>query len=143
MENASKALLIAGAILIAILLIGIGMMVFNSITGVTGQVGQQADAMEIQMFNSKFEKYEGTRVSGSNVKALVRDINANNVSYVDDESMQITVKGNGSGLTSSTWGKGKPVTVTGIVNTNASYSVTAYKNIAGYICEIEITKNTR
>ena len=29
MENASKALLIAGAILICILLIGVGMMVFN------------------------------------------------------------------------------------------------------------------
>ena len=32
MENATKALLIAGAVLIVILLIGVGMLIFNSST---------------------------------------------------------------------------------------------------------------
>ena len=33
MENATKALMIAGAVLIAILIIGVGMMIYNSAQG--------------------------------------------------------------------------------------------------------------
>lgn len=78
MENASKALLIAGAILIAILLIGIGMMVFGNISGVTSGATKKMDAMAIQIFNDPFSQYAGTNVTGSNVKALINMINANN-----------------------------------------------------------------
>ncbi len=83
MENASKALLIAGAILIAILLIGIGMMVFGNIGGITAQSQQQMDSMEIQIFNSKFSSYAGNNVSGSNVKQLLNTIVAHNASTTD------------------------------------------------------------
>lgn len=46
MENASKALLIAGAILIAILLISLGIIMFNSSKGTTDQASNTANAME-------------------------------------------------------------------------------------------------
>ena len=91
MENASKALLIAGAILIAILLIGIGMLVFNGIGGITDQSQQQVDAMEIQMFNSRFSQYAGENISGSNVKALLNAVDANNKTYAGDASRQVSV----------------------------------------------------
>lgn len=89
MENASKALLIAGAILIAILLIGVAMMTMNGIEGITSQSGEQLDSMEIQMFNKKFTQYEGSNVSGSNVKALINNIMSNNNTYFGDASRQI------------------------------------------------------
>lgn len=138
MENASKALLIAGAILIAILLIGIGMMVFGNISGITGQSSQQMDAMEIQMFNSKFVQYEGENVSGSNVKALINNINANNTTYADDQSRQVSISG--AGITSSTWSATAPVKVTGKVESNARYKVSITKNSGGYVSSITLTK---
>ena len=48
MENASKALLIAAAVLIVILLIAFGMRIFNS----TGDVSGQAESTGQQLTNS-------------------------------------------------------------------------------------------
>ena len=46
MENASKALIIAGAILISILLISLGIVMFNASKGTTGQATDTANSME-------------------------------------------------------------------------------------------------
>lgn len=47
MENASKALIIAGAILISILLISLGIIMFNASKGTTDQaIGGTVNAME-------------------------------------------------------------------------------------------------
>ena len=46
MENASKALIIAGAILIAILLISLGILVFKASSGTTDQAKNTTKAME-------------------------------------------------------------------------------------------------
>ena len=46
MENASKALIIAGAILISILLISLGIIMFNASKGTTNQAGATANQME-------------------------------------------------------------------------------------------------
>lgn len=46
MENASKALIIAGAILISILLISLGIVMFNAPKGTTAQASNTASAME-------------------------------------------------------------------------------------------------
>lgn len=46
MENASKALIIAGAILISILLISLGIIMFNSSKGTTDQAANTSSAME-------------------------------------------------------------------------------------------------
>lgn len=48
MENASKALLIAAAVLIVILLIAFGMNVMNSTSDVSGQAEQVGDALSTQ-----------------------------------------------------------------------------------------------
>ncbi len=126
MENASKALLIAGAILIAILLIGIGMMVFGNIGGITAQSQQQMDSMEIQIFNSKFSPYAGSNVSGSNVKQLLNTITAHNAS-TDDISLKITP----TGVTSVT-----------AVESNSRYSVTFTPNSSGFYTSVAIQKIT-
>ena len=46
MENASKALIIAGAILISILLITLGIAMFRSSDGTTDEASKAANAME-------------------------------------------------------------------------------------------------
>ena len=64
MENASKALIIAGAILISILLIGVGVMVMNGAQGGIDEAIQSMSAQEKDMFNTKFTQYEGTKIKG-------------------------------------------------------------------------------
>ena len=89
MENASKALIIAGAILLAILIIGLGMMVFNNVRQRAGDTSA-IDELAVQQFNSPFVAYFGDKVSGSNLKALLEKIMAHN-RIQDDTSLQISV----------------------------------------------------
>ena len=71
MENASKALIIAGAILLAILLISLGIMIFNQAQDTVNNSGMTQ--AEITAFNNKFLKYEGTGKTKSDIQALVKD----------------------------------------------------------------------
>ena len=79
MENASKALLIAGAVLIVILLIGVGMLIYNSSAGIWGEAKNQMSALEIDTFNNQFEQYEGTTKTKTDVETLFRKIRTNNL----------------------------------------------------------------
>ena len=76
MENASKALIIAGAILISILIVGLGVIIYNNVSGIAS--GGTLDAQEISAHNSPFTGYFGDYVSGSNVRALLTQVQANN-----------------------------------------------------------------
>ena len=76
MENASKALIIAGAILLSILLISLGILVYNQAKGTVSDADMSAE--EVQTFNSKFSSYLGTNISGTKVNALVDAVVANN-----------------------------------------------------------------
>lgn len=73
MENASKALIIAGAILLSILIIAIGMYIYNSSTNSITNAASQISQQDIQAFNNQFTMYEGRQV-GTNVKALITTI---------------------------------------------------------------------
>ena len=70
MENASKALIIAGAILIAILLISVGIMVMNSMNKPLDQASQEADAQAVQIFNAKFSPYMGKDKTVQTLKSV-------------------------------------------------------------------------
>ena len=78
MENASKALIIAGAILVSILIISAGMLIFSSSSGLFNSAKSSMSDQEAKMFNQKFTMYEGENVSGSSVRQLMRDITVNN-----------------------------------------------------------------
>ena len=83
MENATKGLMIAGAILIAIVLIGIGVFLVSQAQVFMDRGGDQFDQMTIQSFNSQFENYSGKR-SGSEVKKLISIVNTNNLTAHKD-----------------------------------------------------------
>ncbi len=76
MENASKALIIAGAVLISILLISLGVMIYRNAADIAN--GNQMKDFEITAFNTKFSQYEGKK-NGSQVKTLVQDCLSSNV----------------------------------------------------------------
>ena len=119
MENASKALIIAGAILLAILLISLGIMIFTQAQDTVSSSGM-SDA-EITAFNQKFTKYEGT-FKGSMVKSLVQEVRANNSNKANSEKI-VKLSGtpvNGGAATSD--GTDSPTT-SGVVNTD-TYKIT-------------------
>ena len=90
MENATKALIIAGAILISIILISIGIMVVQSASGVTGAAAEEMSKQEIDLFNAQFSSYAGQQ-KGSTVRSLMGVVIASNAAH--DEQHQVTVEG--------------------------------------------------
>ena len=82
MENASKALIIAGAILLAIVIISLGLIVVNNTRNTvdTANLNEQ----EIQAFNDKFAHFEGSNIAGSSVKTLLQTIIAVNSTKESD-----------------------------------------------------------
>ncbi len=76
MENASKALIIAGAILLSILLISLGIMVYTNAKGTIGNTN--LDSEEIQTFNTKISQYCGKKKTANDMNALVSAISAIN-----------------------------------------------------------------
>lgn len=91
MENASKALIIAAAILIAIVLISLGVMVL----GQGSQLVKNADMSEAEItaYNQPFEQYKGKNVRGTNVVQLKNKVEQHNRTYADDASKKITWSG--------------------------------------------------
>ena len=87
MENASKALIIAGAILLSILIIGLGMFIYQQASGAMGNAN--LDPQKIQAYNSEFTSYEGTR-SGTQVRALLDVVRNHNLANTDDPSLNVT-----------------------------------------------------
>lgn len=85
MENASKALIIAGAILLSILIIAIGMYIYTSSQNTINEAGSQISATEIQAFNQTWEMYEGPQ-SGSNVRTLISKLASNATTNAEEET---------------------------------------------------------
>lgn len=83
MENASKALIIAGAILVSILLISVGVLIMNSTGDTQKSVEDQSKAIAIRTFNAQFTPYEGEDISASQVRTLFSTIEASNATNTD------------------------------------------------------------
>ena len=141
MENASKALIIAGAILLAILIISLGIMIYNQASGVVNN--NAMSEVDISSFNQKFEQYTGTNVRGAQVNSLLSQIQTNNVTYQDDSSRQVKVN-----VTATNWNGTKPTansTLVGVsydkANTGETYKVTyTTDSKTGLINKITISK---
>ena len=76
MENASKALIIAGAILLAILIIGLGIFIYRQAANTVSDTGM--DQLAIQQFNAQFTQYDLKTVSGGSARALYDTVVNNN-----------------------------------------------------------------
>ena len=83
MENASKALIIAGAILLAIVIISLGLVVVNNVRSTIDNTNM--NAQEIEAFNGKFTPYGGEHVSGSKVNALMATVSSSNANSKQNE----------------------------------------------------------
>ena len=78
MDNASKALVMAGAILIAVMLISLGVYLFNAASNTNEGMIQQIDTMALAAYNKNYEQYNGYNWKASDVKALIGRLRAHN-----------------------------------------------------------------
>lgn len=134
MENASKALIIAGAILLSILLISLGIMIFNTAQDTTKNSGMTQ--AQVAAFNNKFSKYEGT-IKGSEVRSLIQEVIASNGDQNNvNASRTITIQLNSADYVTGTTVKNSSTQI----ETTKSYTVkiTEY-NTDGTVKTISIT----
>lgn len=137
MENATKALLIAAAVLIAILIISLGVVIYTKASEAV-QGSLDMSEYQIQQFNEKFRKYEGTSKSGADVNALLQTVfNHNNSQPNTDTCVKVTV---GSTETIS---KSNAITTSpATVSTGARYTITCKFNAQSKLVdEITVTSN--
>lgn len=134
MENASKALIIAGAILISILIISLGVIIYQQAAGVINN--NAMSEVEVTQFNEPFLSYTGSNVRGANVNALLNKIQSNNSTYADDDSKRIEVTGT---ITLSADVNAVP---SAKAKTGKTYTVTvANKTKGGLVSIINIVEN--
>ncbi len=136
MENATKALLIAAAILIAILIISLALVVYNMASETVGKAN--LSEAEMAQFNGKFTAYEGSNVTGAQVNALLNTVLTSNLNASQEGS------GNYVQVVSGTAGGASLATsATSItrVPTSAYYTVTTERGSNGLINKVTVTKN--
>ena len=88
MENASKALIIAGAILISILIIGLGVFIYQQAQSTVSKAN--LNSQEAQAQNQQFDNYMGSKVSAQAVKQLCTTVRTNNITgETGDETKKV------------------------------------------------------
>lgn len=92
MENASKALLMAGGILIAILILSIGVYLFTTYSKIGTTYSDTVESSEKIKFNTNFTKFEGR--TDITVQEIVSIINfASNYKENNQINVKVCVKG--------------------------------------------------
>ena len=72
MENASKALIIAGAVLIAMMILSIGVVLYNSYSDTSNRYNQTWSAQKIQKINSDYVNYIArTNISAEEIATCI------------------------------------------------------------------------
>lgn len=134
MENASKALIIAGGVLIALIIITMFIMMFNNLANTKKAQEEQTKTEQISAFNAEFEAYNKKIMYGTDVITLINKVAENNKKNLNNIENQITLILDGKIVTNSSE----------LIGTDAEKSIytsvkTEYNN-SGRICKIEIKK---
>lgn len=155
MENASKALIIAGAILISIVLISVGILIVNGANSTINSGISKMSEQDKQLFNSTFLAYEG-RQSGTQVKSLLTAIQSNNLENYEVDGKVITIEF--ENITSSSLTATSPIELEDQtseavedmsklisnlrtnINTGAKYDITLTNSASGLINKATIVK---
>lgn len=128
MENASKALIIAGSVLISIVLITLGVVVFRRMANTT-IIESNLTEQQISAFNSKISPYIGENISGSQVNELIqRAITINKKAENDQDESKIIYINNSKEFSR--------------VTTGVYYKVTGNVNEKGLLTIITIERNS-
>ncbi len=120
MENASKALIIAGAILISILIISLGAYFYS--TAASSAKKADLSSTEAQAQNGQFESYFGNKRTASEVKSLMSLVRTNNLTGANsDDTRYIGVFFKGGKITA--YQRMDPAKISQQVTTGKTYNI--------------------
>ena len=152
MENTSKALLVAAAVLVVILIITLGIRIFSSVSSTGEDSEKVGSSLSAQVFNANYAEYFQGEVSSEVVIKFLNQIIDN---YNQDKSHAILVNAYNIFSSKKTHQK-TPTQITTIINKikdidpNAKYTIypttgcNTYRNKGyrndGYVGCISITK---
>lgn len=131
MENASKALLIAGGVLIALIIITMFIMMFSRISNINKEQEEQTKIEQLNAFNMAFEAYGKKVMYGADVITLINKVAENNKKYSGNPDYKITIILDGTEITSSS----------NLIGEKESYIYKCEKmeyNSQGRICKITL-----
>ncbi len=118
MDNASKALVMVGAILIAVMLISLGVFLFTYARDQVEDQTQLMDSTTVAAFNQQFLSYCGKDKKPSTVKAAISLANA-----TKGASHEVSLK---------------TTTSAGSVDSKKKYTITEAYDSDGYIYQLDI-----
>lgn len=78
MENAAKALLIAGGVLIAIILISMFLLMYNRMVSIQKTQEQKKEMEQLSAFNAQYEAFNKKIMYGVDVRTLQNKVENNN-----------------------------------------------------------------
>ena len=87
MENASKALVMAGGILIAIMVIATLMFMVQNTASYKSQAEEQQMLKQITNFNKEYESYQKSLLRGTEVVTVINKAIANNIKYEEQDKV--------------------------------------------------------
>lgn len=140
MENATKALLIAAAVLVAILIISLGLVVYNMAAETVNS--QNLSQQEVQAQNEKFARYDGTNKRGSEVNAMLKTVLQSNMDLkaTNKSDGLVIVKSEGSASISLTTGA---TSITKRADTSKMYDIIVnYDSKSGLVNTITVKIHT-
>lgn len=92
MENASKALIIAGGILVGLIIIGLLVIVLTNVGAFNKGAEEIKQSEQIAAFNKQFESYNKQILRGAEVATVINKIRNNNKTFEDNIDYQIKWK---------------------------------------------------
>ena len=91
MENASKALIMAGGVLIGVLVISLAVYLFVSFGQTSAEINDENSQKQLTQFNSKFASYEGKKNLTIYDAITVAGYANENNEYYDNDSNYIII----------------------------------------------------
>ena len=91
MENATKALLMAGGVLIAVIVIVVLILTFKRTGSVSRGYSKTLDAEQITIFNSNFTKYQNQDLTIHEVVTICNFAKDNNVTVVSNSKTEADI----------------------------------------------------
>lgn len=93
MENASKALLMAGGLLIVMIIIAVGIYTYSGYTGIGKQVDENKKVEQIKEFNTQYEIYDQKFLRGIELITLInKAIDYNNKTDSPNDRIEVSFK---------------------------------------------------
>lgn len=93
MENAAKALLIAGGVLISLLVITFLIYMLGHVRTIRNAEAEKVEVEKLQKFNQEYEAYNRTVMFGADVLSLVHKMKDNNASGTYKMDCTVTING--------------------------------------------------